>query len=801
MKIVPVKILLKRPNLLISVPEEEGGDGPKNFLDVDEAIERALPKLRSIVMKEGELTLAKQPWQLKNLDCTVLFQEEDKNRLDLTGTVIYKKFSLPVTLRGHILPDTPGKDDPYQVVLETGEIPLSWLPWQDRVPVEGLAKAQITASGALRSPMVLAGKIKGRDCRFKLKNTDASKEYVLPSPEIDFTLSYFQSLMDVSSLELKGTDFHLKTRAKIDFRDSSGPRIELNADSPFMPLETFKEIFPTPLLPGWVEGRLFPMLGEGDARLERLSLKGTLDEIQNLNRPENAGVLSLAIDLKNIEVFKNTEAPPLTGVSASLSYDNASLLVTGVRAAFGGSLVRDGALSVIDLYDEDPLYKYSAEAVIDLADIRQLSKNELFPGALRQQLKQCTHLAGILEACVQIEHKNTWKYPRMKKSKFSFGNCSVTHNRWILPLSLSKADLKIDDAGLLALHGTGLWGTAPFQADGTGMFNLENGGGLNAELFVKTDHIDFSKILDTQEGSGVSPEGPGRSQSTEKPFMAPPNVRLHLEAASGRWKKLQLGRIEADAAFRDDAFFLNPSTVKLGKGHLSLKGHVKPEETFFSGDIRLTRHPIKALIESAGLELDILEADLTAQGTFFMKGHSSRELIPGLNGSFDLQLEQGVLKKSSFFFKFLNLLDVKRLVFKQQPGLSEEGLRFDIIQGHIDSSNGTLALKDIYMESPLLNATGIGTIDLTEETIDCVIGIEPLRKITELIDKIPLSGYVLTDRVKSLLVYYFDVKGPLSDPAVEHLSPKKLKEGTIRHFKSLFLTPKRLFTGPSKEKR
>jgi hypothetical protein len=110
-----------------------------------------------------------------------------------------------------------------------------------------------------------------------------------------------------------------------------------------------------------------------------------------------------------------------------------------------------------------------------------------------------------------------------------------------------------------------------------------------------------------------------------------------------------------------------------------------------------------------------------------------------------------------------------------------------------------MALEDFYMKAPLFNAAGRGTINLTEETVDCVIGIELLGKITELADKIPLSGYVLIGRVKSLLTYYFDVKGPLSDPAVKHLSPRELKEGTIRHFKSLFFAPERLLKGSGRK--
>jgi hypothetical protein len=105
------------------------------------------------------------------------------------------------------------------------------------------------------------------------------------------------------------------------------------------------------------------------------------------------------------------------------------------------------------------------------------------------------------------------------------------------------------------------------------------------------------------------------------------------------------------------------------------------------------------------------------------------------------------------------------------------------------------------MKSPLFNAVGRGTIDLKDKTVDSVIGVEPLGKITSQIDKIPLSGYVLSNRVKSLMTYHFYVKGPLSEPAVKYLSPTKLTKDMISNSKRLFLSPTRLFKGREKEKK
>jgi uncharacterized protein YhdP len=169
-----------------------------------------------------------------------------------------------------------------------------------------------------------------------------------------------------------------------------------------------------------------------------------------------------------------------------------------------------------------------------------------------------------------------------------------------------------------------------------------------------------------------------------------------------------------------------------------------------------------------------------------------------LNGAFALKISNGFFEKDSVAFKILNLMNFRRLFSKKHRGLSKKSLPFDSIRGHIDITNGTMALNDFYMKIPLFNAVGTGTINLTDETVDSVIGVQPLGKIDDLVEKIPLLGYVLTDGTKSVLTYYFDVEGPVSDPVVKHRPVKKIAKGTTRKLKQLFLFPIKKLKGGKK---
>jgi hypothetical protein len=501
--------------------------------------------------------------------------------------------------------------------------------------------------------------------------------------------------------------------------------------------------------------------------------------------------------VRDVSVIHRKLILPLSVDNAKLKIDEAGKVSLNGTGLWGKSLIKNGVLRIDNLYVNDPFFQYSVEAAIDLDDIRQLSKNKLVPDTLRQTVQQCTQLDGRIEGRIKVEHKKTWDFPRIKKIELSVRDGSVTHNKLILPLSVDEAKLKIDEAGKVSFNGTGLWGTSYFKADGNGKFDLRKKGGLKAELNLSTDFLDFSQIIAAQKEAGLSDEIPNLGNSTGKSFMALSDIRLHLKSESGRWNEQHLGRIEADCVFRNGTFFLNQAILKDKHGHLNLKGQVKTEETFFSGEVDLVQYSIKRLYPEAIL----LEGDMTLQGSFNMKGPSIKELISGLNGTFDLELSQGTFNQRSVFFKILNLFDVKRLVFKKNQSLLQNGMYFHSVLGHINIKCGIMRLEDFQIKTPLFNAVGMGTVDLKDETVDCTLGVEPLGRITSQIDKIPLSGYVLSDRVKSLITYCFHIKGPLSEPDVEHFSPTKLTKRTAKNIRRLLLSPVRLFKGRKKEKK
>jgi hypothetical protein len=97
------------------------------------------------------------------------------------------------------------------------------------------------------------------------------------------------------------------------------------------------------------------------------------------------------------------------------------------------------------------------------------------------------------------------------------------------------------------------------------------------------------------------------------------------------------------------------------------------------------------------------------------------------------------------------------------------------------------------MRSPVINAAGKARLDLPNNQMRADLGVQPLVTLDSLVSKIPIVGYILTGKDKTLLVYYFKVEGPFSSPEVTYIPLKKWGNSIVGYVTRIFLTPPRLF--------
>jgi hypothetical protein len=284
-------------------------------------------------------------------------------------------------------------------------------------------------------------------------------------------------------------------------------------------------------------------------------------------------------------------------------------------------------------------------------------------------------------------------------------------------------------------------------------------------------------------------------------FLDQTNIAFRLTANRGSWRNLRFNRLALNGSYRFRDLYIENSKISAEHGVMRLKGHMKKgekPEILINSHVMLDRQPVGDLLRAFGVKGEYFEGRLSAEGLFFTKGRHKTDLIPALSGFAGFVVEKGEIRESGAMVKILDFLSLQNIFIKRPPDLSKEGLYFENISGNLFMDEGIIVTNDLFMQSPVFNAAAQGKIDLLAKRVDYDIGTQPLGTMDTIFSNIPILGYILTGKEKSLLVYYFNVKGPLRDPEVKYVPGKNWATGTLQFLKRIFFTPRRLLIGLTK---
>ena len=233
-------------------------------------------------------------------------------------------------------------------------------------------------------------------------------------------------------------------------------------------------------------------------------------------------------------------------------------------------------------------------------------------------------------------------------------------------------------------------------------------------------------------------------------------------------------------------------------GYLTLEGGTvagESRELSLSARIKLVDQPVDQLLEEMIIGDGKLKGRLNMDANIAFRGQDEKAILSSLSGSVTVSIEKGLIKNSLIFIKVLDFLSLQNIFKKRPPDLREEGLYFEEITGEASIKNGIIRSEDFKMKSPVFNAVAYGIVDLPQKKVDFVLLTQPLGTLDTLVSNIPILGYIITGKNKSILAYPFKIQGPISKPDVTFTPFDALGAGVGGILERLLLTPQRLIKG------
>jgi uncharacterized protein YhdP len=274
------------------------------------------------------------------------------------------------------------------------------------------------------------------------------------------------------------------------------------------------------------------------------------------------------------------------------------------------------------------------------------------------------------------------------------------------------------------------------------------------------------------------------------------NLRAEVHGLKGRWRDLEFGPLRAEVHLKDGAVSVARSRIRLANGVITSSGHLRNDplpEIVLTNHVRLTGQPVSKLLKDVGMEKPPLEGSLNMEAYLTMRGERFEDLLQSMSGNANIQIKEGYIQRSSLFTSVLDMLSLKKIFQSKTIEVPEGAFYYEEIGGYEIIDKGVLATENATMKSPVYNAVAAGKVDLIQETFDFTMGVQPLESWDKIVSTIPIIGYAITGKDRSFLTYYFEVKGPMSDPDIRHVPFKHLGKGVAGALKRLFLSPVRVY--------
>jgi hypothetical protein len=188
----------------------------------------------------------------------------------------------------------------------------------------------------------------------------------------------------------------------------------------------------------------------------------------------------------------------------------------------------------------------------------------------------------------------------------------------------------------------------------------------------------------------------------------------------------------------------------LGEDHL----HIEKQGPQLKAEAeRIDDRMLHALIHFNGLQ--------EGRYTLHLEGSEAK----GYTG--EILIEGGVLRDVKVYNDMIALFNtLPALVSFSSPGFSPKG--FEIKKGRILFSiqGETLTLESIVLEGRSATVAGKGTVDLQSKALDVELAIQTAREVGRTLGSIPVVGYILFGKDKSLTVGV-RITGTLAKPKVQ----------------------------------
>ncbi|MBP1727921.1 MAG: AsmA family protein [Deltaproteobacteria bacterium] len=309
-----------------------------------------------------------------------------------------------------------------------------------------------------------------------------------------------------------------------------------------------------------------------------------------------------------------------------------------------------------------------------------------------------------------------------------------------------------------------------------------------ADLAISSSYLDIADImlLAGLDKKGKKPAGKA----------AAPTVKATIKAERGIYSGVGFAKLNATINMANQTIQLQPLEATVFAGKLAANGIIVTNSLppRYQLDFKLADASASEIIHLLAKDKRELTGTVSLEGHLTARGGTADTLKKTVAGVVKFHAHNGSMRQFPVLSKIFSILNISQLFSLRLPDMVSEGMPYNDIIATTSIKDGTVSTDDLFVASNAMNFSWVGKYDFINDNMDFTIGIQPLQTVDKVVSHIPIVGWILTGKDKSLISAYFEVKGKASEPEVSAIPVKSLGKGILGIFKRVFQLPAKLIT-------
>ncbi|MDO9464871.1 MAG: AsmA-like C-terminal domain-containing protein [bacterium] len=276
------------------------------------------------------------------------------------------------------------------------------------------------------------------------------------------------------------------------------------------------------------------------------------------------------------------------------------------------------------------------------------------------------------------------------------------------------------------------------------------------------------------------------------------NNMTSFEIEKGIYDDIKIVTPHLPLYIKDRILHIHRVKLRLAEGEAELSGKLNffpPYGIEFDSIYKIKNANIQKLAAKFGIKNLAFSGTLDCEGNIRSRGKSIDEIKKNLNGNLDIILNNGYLTKQHIFVRMFTLINMYDVIKLRLPKMDEEGIKYSTATAKAVINSGVINVESLYIDGERMRISGKGDIDMVKESTDMIFGIELMQIVDEVLNKIPILGYIITGEDGNLLAFYVRLKrskgGHLKATVVPH---ELLEDMTLGLFQRLLNLPLKMMT-------